>query len=123
MTSSKFLKMFLYCKKCSYINIRNKNILFLKKCSYIQPWKMATQEEMSRYFWSASTNCPPVQNKQSGEWVARARSRQGDFVARLQVASQSWSSFSCLEQVGNLLTLTKNSAARHVARHASQRGT
>jgi hypothetical protein len=21
---------------------------------------MATQEEMSRYFWSASTNCPPV---------------------------------------------------------------
>ena len=37
MTSSKFLKMFLYCKKCSYINIRNKNILFLKKCSYIQP--------------------------------------------------------------------------------------
>ena len=22
--------------------------------------KMATQEEMSRYFWSASTNCPPV---------------------------------------------------------------
>ena len=38
MTSSKFLKMFLYCKKCSYINIRNKKILFLKKCSYIQPW-------------------------------------------------------------------------------------
>ena len=24
---------------------------------------MATQEEMSRYFWSASTNCPPVSNR------------------------------------------------------------
>jgi hypothetical protein len=24
---------------------------------------MATQEEMSRYFWSASTNCPPVTDK------------------------------------------------------------
>ena len=30
-------KMFLYYKKCSYINIRNKKITFLKKCSYIQP--------------------------------------------------------------------------------------
>ena len=29
--------MFLYYKKCSYINIRNKKITFLKKCSYIQP--------------------------------------------------------------------------------------
>ena len=29
--------MFLYYKKCSYINIRNKKIIFLKKCSYIEP--------------------------------------------------------------------------------------
>ena len=29
--------MFLYYKKCSYINIRNKKITFLKKCSYIEP--------------------------------------------------------------------------------------
>ncbi len=36
--------MFLYCKKCSYINIRIKKILFLKKCSYIQPWSIVVIE-------------------------------------------------------------------------------
>ena len=59
MTSSKFLKMFLYCKKCSNINIRNKNILFLKKCSYIQPCdkEFRSEESFNKINFSFKLKC------------------------------------------------------------------
>ena len=42
--------MFLYYKKFSYINIRNKKITFLKKCSYIQPCEKVNWELGIAYF-------------------------------------------------------------------------
>ena len=56
--------MFLYYKKCSYINIRNKKITFLKKCSYIQPCEKVNWELGIAYFcWENRIPCTGTSHK------------------------------------------------------------
>jgi hypothetical protein len=50
--------------------------------------KMATQEEMSRYFWSASTNCPPVAVDDSA-FLTKRRSKSKRLGTRLLYPSSA----------------------------------